>query len=188
VLLVPSEEVIQTGTRSVVMVAQGDGKFVPVDVELGAEANGQSEIRKGLEGGQKVVVSGQFLIDSEASLKGLTTRTGDMPAAGAAGAAKAPEGPVHRGEGKVEKIDKDEITLSHGPIPTLQWGAMTMGFKLPAGGLPPNIAVGDTVAFSIRPIIDGAYQITAIAPAAGASKRDMQAMPMKKADPAGAAK
>jgi Cu(I)/Ag(I) efflux system membrane fusion protein len=186
--VVPSEAVIQTGTRSVVMVAQGDGGFVPVDVELGTEANGHSEIRKGLEAGQKVVVSGQFLIDSEASLKGLTTRTGDMPTAGAAGAAKAPEGPVHRGEGRVEKIDKEEITLSHGPIPTLQWGAMTMAFKLPAGGLPPNIAVGDTVAFSIRPIADGAYQITAIAPAAGASKRDMPAMPMKKADPAGAAK
>jgi Cu(I)/Ag(I) efflux system membrane fusion protein len=73
-LLVPSEALIQTGTRTVVMLAQGDGKFVPVEVEVGAEANGQSEIRKGLEAGQKVVVSGQFLIDSEASLKATTTR------------------------------------------------------------------------------------------------------------------
>jgi Cu(I)/Ag(I) efflux system membrane fusion protein len=185
VLLVPSEAVIQTGTRNVVMVAQGEGNFLPVDVEIGTEANGQSEIRKGLEAGQKVVVSGQFLIDSEASLTGTATRMGEMPATGGE---KAPEGPVHRGEGKVEKIDKDEITLSHGPIPTLQWGAMTMGFKLPAGGLPPNIAVGDTVAFGIRQTKDGAYQITAIAPTAEVSKRAMKAMPMKKADPAGAAK
>ncbi|WP_211454302.1 efflux RND transporter periplasmic adaptor subunit [Collimonas antrihumi] len=74
VLLVPTEAVIQTGTRSVVMVAQGNGKFSPVDVEIGTETNGQTEIRKGLDAGQQVVVSGQFLIDSEASLKGTETR------------------------------------------------------------------------------------------------------------------
>ena len=74
VLQVPSEAVIQTGTRSVVMLAQGGGKFAPVDVEAGAEANGRTEIRKGLEAGQEVVVSGQFLIDSEASLKAVGVR------------------------------------------------------------------------------------------------------------------
>jgi Cu(I)/Ag(I) efflux system membrane fusion protein len=80
VLLVPTEAVIQTGRRSVVIVEQGAGKFVPVDVEVGMEANGKSEIRKGLEAGQKVVVSGQFLIDSEASLKTATQRMEDAPA------------------------------------------------------------------------------------------------------------
>src|SRR5204863_9070097 len=76
VLLVPSEAVIQTGNRNVVVVAQGDGKFASVDVEVGAEANGRTEIRKGLEAGQKVVVTGQFLVDSEARLKHETTRRG----------------------------------------------------------------------------------------------------------------
>ena len=70
VLLVPSEAVIETGKRSVVMLALGEGRFVTADVETGAESNGRTEIRKGLEAGQEVVVSGQFLIDSEASLKG----------------------------------------------------------------------------------------------------------------------
>jgi Cu(I)/Ag(I) efflux system membrane fusion protein len=78
-LLVPSEAVIQTGKRSVVVVAQGDGKFAPVDVEIGLDSNGQTEIRKGLQAGQKVVVSGQFLVDSEANLKAAATRMGDMP-------------------------------------------------------------------------------------------------------------
>jgi Cu(I)/Ag(I) efflux system membrane fusion protein len=77
VLLVPSEAVIQTGTRSVVILAQDGGKFLPVDVETGREANGQTEVRKGLQAGQKIVVSGQFLIDSEASLKGTATRMSD---------------------------------------------------------------------------------------------------------------
>src|SRR4029453_8640798 len=61
VLLVPTEAVIQTGKRTVVVAALDDGKFAPGDVDIGAEANGQTEIRKGLTAGQKVVISGQFL-------------------------------------------------------------------------------------------------------------------------------
>ncbi len=81
VLLVPSEAVIQTGARKVVIVARDDGTFEPVDVETGAEANGQIAIRKGLKAGQKVVVSSQFLIDSESNLKATTTRMSDAPVA-----------------------------------------------------------------------------------------------------------
>ena len=75
VLVVPSEAVIRTGTRDLVMVARPEGKFAPVEVEIGSEAGGQTEIRKGLQAGDKVVVSGQFLVDSEASLKGIETRS-----------------------------------------------------------------------------------------------------------------
>lgn len=81
-LLVPSEAVIRTGTRSVVVLALGEGKFRPVEVEVGSEADGRTEIRKGLEAGQKVVVSGQFLIDSEASLKGALARMDGAPPPG----------------------------------------------------------------------------------------------------------
>jgi membrane fusion protein, copper/silver efflux system len=165
VLLVPSEAVIQTGKRSVVVVAQGDGKFAPVDVEVGLDSNGQTEIRKGLQAGQKVVVSGQFLVDSEANLKASATRMGDMPPRAAGQGADA----THRGEGKVESIGKEEITISHGPIASLQWGAMTMGFKSPATGLPQGIAVGNSVSFEIRPTKDGTFQITSIAPVQASS-------------------
>jgi Cu(I)/Ag(I) efflux system membrane fusion protein len=75
-LMVPSEAVVHTGTRNVVMLAVGDGKFAPVDVETGAESNGMTEIHKGLAANQKVVVSGQFLLDSEASLRATETRMG----------------------------------------------------------------------------------------------------------------
>ena len=88
VLLVPSEAVIQTGKRSVVVVAQGDGRFALVDVEVGLDSGGQTVIRNGLRAGQNVVVSGQFLVDSEANLKASTTRMGDMPTPGAASGAK----------------------------------------------------------------------------------------------------
>ncbi|MQA37056.1 efflux RND transporter periplasmic adaptor subunit [Rugamonas aquatica] len=178
VLLVPSEAVIQTGTRSVVILAQDGGKFLPVDVELGGEANGQTEIRKGLTVGQKIVLSGQFLLDSEASLKGTTTRMGDAQSSGS-----APEAPLHHGQGKVERIGKDEITISHGPIPTLQWGAMTMGFKTPPAGLPRNVGVGDRVAFDIKPRQDGTFEIATISPVADAPVANDKSMGTMKMPP-----
>jgi len=73
-LLVPSSAVIQTGRRAVVMLAEEGGRFRPVEVETGTESGGQTAIRKGLAAGQRVVVSAQFLIDSEASLKAVETR------------------------------------------------------------------------------------------------------------------
>lgn len=72
-VLVPSETVIRTGRRNIVVVAEAaqDGKqqFNPVEVVIGGEGDGMTEIVKGLEPGAKVVASGQFLIDSESSLK-----------------------------------------------------------------------------------------------------------------------
>jgi Cu(I)/Ag(I) efflux system membrane fusion protein len=174
-LLVPTEAVIQTGKRNVVMVAQGNSGFVPADVKVGVESNGQTEIRGGLKAGQKVVVSGQFLIDSEASLRGTTTRMADMPAPKDAMA----DAPTYRGEGRVESIDKDKITLSHGPIPPLKWGPMTMGFNLPAKGLPRNIAVGDTVTFGIRETGDGLFEIVWISPSPISPIPPSPARPMK---------
>ncbi len=79
-VLVPAEAVIRTGTRNVVIVAAGDGKFTPVAVDVGRESGDLVEISKGLEQGQRVVVSGQFLVDSEASLKGALARLGAAPA------------------------------------------------------------------------------------------------------------
>lgn len=69
VLLIPTEAVITTGTRRVVILAEGEGRFRPVNVEIGAEGDEKTEIRSGLSAGQTVVVSGQFLLDSEASLR-----------------------------------------------------------------------------------------------------------------------
>ncbi|MGH8242534.1 MAG: efflux RND transporter periplasmic adaptor subunit [Steroidobacteraceae bacterium] len=73
-LLVPSEAVIVTGERSVVIVAREGGGFDVAEVTLGAEADGKTAILSGLEVGQLIVLSGQFLIDSEASLKSAVTR------------------------------------------------------------------------------------------------------------------
>ncbi len=73
-LLVPSEAVIRTGTRSIVMLERGDGRYHPAEVLAGREGGGKTEILRGLAPGEKVVASGQFLLDSEASLTGLAVR------------------------------------------------------------------------------------------------------------------
>lgn len=68
-LQVPSEAVISTGRRNVIIVADGGGKFHPAEVKLGRESAGQYEILEGLAEGDTVVISGQFMIDSESNLK-----------------------------------------------------------------------------------------------------------------------
>ncbi len=117
-LLVPTEAVIMTGKRSVVMLAEENGRFRPVEVEAGIESGSQTEIKRGLKAGQRVVVSSQFLIDSEASLKGVEARLNGTPMADN----KAPR---HEGEAKVEAVGKDAITLADGPIASMKWGPMT---------------------------------------------------------------
>lgn len=79
-LLVPSEAVIRTGRRALVMLALPAGRYRPAEVEVGREAGGQTEVLAGLAAGERVITSGQFLIDSEASLAGMQARPLDEPA------------------------------------------------------------------------------------------------------------
>lgn len=69
VLTVPDSAVLQTGTRSVVFVARGNGQFDPREVQTGAKGGGLIEIRHGVTAGETVVVDANFLIDSESRLK-----------------------------------------------------------------------------------------------------------------------
>jgi membrane fusion protein, copper/silver efflux system len=79
-LWVPSEAVIATGARSVVIVKRPDGPFDVASVTMGAETEGKTAILSGLTEGQVIVLSGQFLIDSEASLKSAINRLAAPPA------------------------------------------------------------------------------------------------------------
>jgi len=164
-LLIPTEAVIQTGRRTVVMLAEDNGRFRPVEVEIGIETGGQTEIKRGLQAGQRVVVSSQFLIDSEASLKGVEARLNFEPKPDAANTA-----PRHQGEAKVESVGRDALTLSHGPIPSLKWGPMTMDFKLPQRGLPRGLAAGDKVSFEFYMDADNQPQLSAVTVLAPESK------------------
>jgi Cu(I)/Ag(I) efflux system membrane fusion protein len=162
-LLVPTEAVIQTGRRAVVMLAEADGRFRPVEVTTGIESGGQTEVKTGLQAGQKVVVSSQFLIDSEASLRGLEARLNQAPGADSGKAAAR-----YQAQGKVEEIDKETLTIAHGAIPALKWGPMTMEFRKPVPApLPGQLKVGDSVDFEFSMEPDGTAQLTRVAPGGG---------------------
>ncbi len=165
-VLIPSEAVIQTGRRTVVMLAEEGGRFRPVDVEIGIESGDRTEIRRGLRAGQRVVLSGQFLIDSESSLKGLEARLNSEAAAPVAG--------HYRTWATVEMLKDDMVTLSHPPIAELKWPAMTMDFRLPPGAPQAGgLASGEKVDIEFRMREGDLPQITTIQraapPAANAS-------------------
>jgi Cu(I)/Ag(I) efflux system membrane fusion protein len=143
-LTVPSEAVIRTGQRVLVMVALADGHFQPAEVQVGAESAGHTEVLSGLTEGERVVASGQFMIDSEASLSGVQTRTNAL--AGQAAPTAAPA--LAEGDGKIEQLNATTVTLTHGPIPAAQWPAMTMTFQLPDTTLGKGLKVGDRVHFA----------------------------------------
>jgi len=69
VLAVPESAVIDTGTRQVVILDKGEGRFQPREVTLGRRGEGFAEIRKGVGEGDRVVTSALFLIDAESNLK-----------------------------------------------------------------------------------------------------------------------
>jgi Cu(I)/Ag(I) efflux system membrane fusion protein len=68
-IVVPSMAVLRTGEQNLVVLAEGDGHFAPRQVSLGSEGDGYTQVLSGLEGGERVVTSAQFLIDSESNLK-----------------------------------------------------------------------------------------------------------------------
>lgn len=142
-LWLPSEAIIRTGRRALVMLAEDGGRYRPVEVRLGPENAGRTVVTQGLTEGQQVVASGQFLLDSEASLKGLTVAPADALAAEAVA-------PLHDAEGQVVAIDNSGVTLAHGPFKTLGMPGMTMTFVLADPGLKVGIKAGDRVRVAVR--------------------------------------
>jgi Cu(I)/Ag(I) efflux system membrane fusion protein len=68
-LVVPSEAVVRSGTQERVFVETAAGTFEPRRVALGIESDGYVEVQDGVQAGERVVVSAQFLIDSESQLR-----------------------------------------------------------------------------------------------------------------------
>ncbi|QKG67079.1 efflux RND transporter periplasmic adaptor subunit [Pseudomonas sp. B14-6] len=149
VLWVPSEAVIRTGRRALVMLAEDAGRYRPVEVHLGQESDGKTAIVKGLEEGQKVVTSGQFLLDSEASLKGIVASSEEESLPSAATSS------FHEADGQIVEINDKEVTLAHGPFKTLGMPGMTMAFPLANPALMQGLKTGDKVRVAVSQTDDG---------------------------------
>lgn len=92
---VPSEAVLDSGERQIVFIALGKGRFEPRKVKLGAEGDdGQRQILSGLKGGEEVVTSAQFLLDSESRIREAIAKMLRTPGKEAQGGPPAPDGPA----------------------------------------------------------------------------------------------
>jgi len=200
VLAVPDSAVIDSGTRRIVLVQVGEGRFEPREVELGARAENYVEVLKGVRDGEPVVVAANFLIDAESNLKaavgGLGGHAGHgSPAAGGAAPATPakPEMPVpppavgHKAEGTVDSVDTKNGTLSlnHGPVATLKWPAMTMEFKAANASLLGGLKPGQSVRFEFVERQPGDFVVTSIASTGAVPQVAPQAKPAAPAASAG---
>lgn len=139
-LVVPSEALVRTGQRTLVIGVENEA-FRPFEVRIGHEQNGQTEILSGLKQGQKIVLSGQFLIDSEANLKGVEGRW----SSGNKQDSVKPAAQSYHTSALVEAVSDEALTLTHPEIPALKWPGMTMDFRLAPDHSSIKPEVGSTI-------------------------------------------
>lgn len=181
-LLVPSSAVIRTGHGARVVRALGDGRFDVRTVRIGHSAGGQTAILEGLELGDEVVISGQFLLDSEANIDAEAQRMSAL------------EEPVRKAragmaEGVVVDLDKASrnILLQHGDFSPMgddgmTMPAMTMPFLVDEPVDLSAVQPGDRVHVVVEDRGAGVYAVTQIhnmthsGHAAGASMDSMSSM------------
>ncbi|MDE8754983.1 efflux RND transporter periplasmic adaptor subunit [Pectobacterium polaris] len=146
-LAIPQEALLVSGSQNRVLLSDGSSHFTPRNVTAGASLGDWVEILDGLKAGDNVVISGQFLIDSEASLRSalpqFDAETSDNPATSA-----TPVG--YHTQGVIRAINGNQATIEHEAVPALNWSPMTMDFTLPPSGLPQGVGIGSTVRFQFN--------------------------------------
>jgi Cu(I)/Ag(I) efflux system membrane fusion protein len=159
VVTVPVSAVIDSGTRQMVLIQLKEGRFEPREVKLGARSDSHVEVRSGVKEGEPVVVAANFLIDAESNLKAAVGGFGSPPAASGAG---------HQAVGTVEVVDAKAgtVSLTHGPIASLKWPAMTMEFKLANNALLQSLQPGAKVVVEFVERQPGEWVITSAKPGA----------------------
>ncbi len=150
-LLIPSESVIRTGRNNRVVLALGEGKYKSIKVDIGLSNESHTQILSGLELGDKVVTSAQFLLDSESNISSDLMR--------------------YSTSNNTEKVwvqaivnrvfeDYALINVSHEPIPSWSWPEMTMDFYVDESLSMDSFSVGQTLNIEIMKDSDGDYIIT----------------------------
>ena len=159
VVQIPTEAVIATGARHVVIVDASDGRFRAQEVRVGDESDGHTSVLEGLDEGERVVLSGQFLIDSEASLAGTLARLGRSDTA-ASPAMTTPS--QYSADGTIKRIDGSTWSIATDAIPALEMGAMTRTFVRPDTVPVDGLRVGQRVHFTFVRNADDAFEIATI--------------------------
>jgi Cu(I)/Ag(I) efflux system membrane fusion protein len=159
-LSIPREALIRGQDVDRVVVALGNGSYTVHEVMSGIESGNWVEIVAGLDEGDEVVTSAQFLIDSEASLAGSIQRLD----ANRINENKAKEHQTVFGNGIVNAVDVKarRMRVSHGPIQALGWAPMTMEFDVLPGIDLETINIGQSIHFSLGQSEVGDYVIKVI--------------------------
>jgi Cu(I)/Ag(I) efflux system membrane fusion protein len=176
VVTVPLSAVIDSGTRQVVLLQKGAGRFEPREVKLGTRSDEYVEVREGLAEGEAVVIAANFLIDAESNLK---AALGGLTAAPDTAPAQSGKTVSHQATGTLEAIDAKGgiVTITHGPVASLKWPAMTMDFILANPSLTDKLKAGNPVEIEFVERKPGEWVITRmqakaetkpVSPAAGA--------------------
>jgi len=161
-IVIPLEALIRTGREERVIIALGDGRFDARIVRSGIESGEYVEILEGLDENESVVTSGQFLIDSEASMRASLNRMSE---------ADSDESPAETvdsskavsGNGVIKAINTTDNTLNlqHEPIDELGWPAMTMDFSVMADVDLSALSLDQTIMFQLEKHGDS-YMITSL--------------------------
>ena len=169
VLAVPESAVIDSGTRHIVLVQVGEGRFEPREVRLGDRDAHYVEVLDGVGDGEPVVVAANFLIDAESNLKAAIGSMGGQGSPTAAATIPRASGAGHQAEGTLDGLDPETgmVSINHGPVASLQWPAMTMEFKAANATLLKGLKPGAAVAFEFVERQPGEWVITRIQPTTG---------------------
>lgn len=159
-LLVPKEAVIRTGEMNRVVLALGDGQFKSVEVSLGRRDDQYVEILEGVEAGERVVTSAQFLLDSESS------KTSDFKRLhhGEEADVDAAASDVVETEATINSVmpDMRMINVTHAPIEAWDWPEMTMDFEASEEVELSGLQQGSKVRLEIEKTDDGGYVVNNI--------------------------
>ncbi len=178
VLTVPVSAVIDSGTRQIVLVQLGAGRFEPREVKLGERSDDHVAVREGLKEGELVVTAANFLIDAESNLKaalgsfGSASNSAPALAEPAQAATKTIVSISHHADGVVDSVDAqaNAVTLTHGPVASLKWPGMTMEFKLANAALLKDLKPGAKVAIEFVERQPGEWVITTVQTSQGSAK------------------
>lgn len=163
-LMIPREAVIRTETQNRVVLALGDGKFKSIAVTLGQADQSHIQVLDGVEEGERVVTSAQFLLDSESSKSSDFLR---MEARAEAMGDSDNEGPQSAWvEAKIESIeqmgDMAMVGASHQPIDEWGWPEMYMDFPVVPEVDLSSLAVGMVLHIQITKYPDHRFEISGV--------------------------
>lgn len=156
-LVVPNAAVIDSGTRRVVIIDQGAGRFEPREVKTGTRGDEFTVVTEGLKEGESVVVAANFLLDAESNLR---AALGGLTGGSNANPDKVPVS--HEAVGRLDDVDAKDGTMiiTHEPVKSLNWPTMTMEFVPSNEAVAKSAQPGDAIRFEFVERKPGEWVVT----------------------------